>query len=127
MLFSTVDVFQGVIDIPTEEGMAMLRGLEVAANLGYNSFLVEFDSKTVISGISSDEYDDATFGHILRATKVLMHELVIGSYLPVRRSGNKVAHNLARLSHKFVESFVWVEDYPPEIGSFVVNESVSLD
>ncbi|XP_010666188.1 uncharacterized protein LOC104883373 [Beta vulgaris subsp. vulgaris] len=38
------------------------------------------------------------------------------------RDGNRVAHNLAKVSENVFEELVWLEEYPPEIGSVVLED-----
>lgn len=44
------------------------------------------------------------------------------SYAHIKRDGNKVAHNLARLSSSYKEVIVWMEDVPSTIKEYVLYD-----
>ena len=47
------------------------------------------------------------------------------SFTQIKREGNMVAHGLAKLACQGQE-MIWVEDYPPAIGSLVDSDCIHM-
>ncbi|XP_050249116.1 uncharacterized protein LOC126696411 [Quercus robur] len=95
------------------EAMAAARALSFVQGLGFTSFILEGDSANVINTLKSEETSLSIYGHILSSAKSMLVAGSCVSFSHVRRSGNNVAHNLAKHA-RHVRSFsVWTENAPP--------------
>ena len=97
------------------EAMAAARALVFAHELGITEFVLEGDSEAVINSLQSKEASLSSFGHLLESAKSMLDPSSCVSFSHVRRSGNKIAHNLARHSRNVRGLSVWVEDVPPHL------------
>ena len=78
------------------EAMAAARALVFAQELGIAEFVLEGDSEVVINSLRSNEVSFSLFGHLLESAKSMLVSSTCIKFSHVRRSGNKIAHNLAR-------------------------------
>nr|POE58151.1 putative ribonuclease h protein [Quercus suber] len=108
----------------TVEVIATRRALLFARELGFERVLVEGDSEVVINAIKEKSLISSDWGHILRDIHALSYSFSGISFLHVKRSGNSVAHHLARRS--FCNPLlVWMEEVPPNIVD-VYNQDLGL-
>ena len=87
------------------EALATVQAITLAMDLNLPSFIVEGDSKVVISALRNKEESFSSFGHLISSIK---HGLVYCnciSFSHTRRFGNSVAHFLAKLV-KTIDSFL---------------------
>ena len=77
------------------EAMAAARVMSFAQELGITEFMLEGDSEVVINTLRSKEASLSSFGHLLEFTKSLLVTTKCIAFSYVRRTSNKVAHNLA--------------------------------
>ena len=87
------------------EALATVQAITLAMDLNLPSFIVEGDSKVVISALRNKEESFSSFGHLISSIK---HGLVYCnciSFSHTRRLGNSVAHFLAKLV-KTIDSFL---------------------
>ena len=91
------------------------KGDVLRKELGITEFMLEGDSEVVINTLRSKEASLSSFGHLLESTKSLLvtSKCIVFSY--VRRTSNKVAHNLARYARHVRGLSMWVEDVPPHL------------
>ncbi|XP_075645797.1 uncharacterized protein LOC142616950 [Castanea sativa] len=97
------------------EAMAAARAMSFAQELGISKFMLEGDSKVVINSLPSKEASLSSFGHLLESDKSLLVTSKCIAFSHVRRTSNKVAHNLARHARHVRGLSVWVEDVPPHL------------
>ncbi|XP_075655191.1 uncharacterized protein LOC142625412 [Castanea sativa] len=95
------------------EAMAAARVMSFTQELGISEFMLEGDSEVVINSLRSKEPSLSSFGHILESAKSSLVTSKCIAFSHVRRTGNKVAHNLARHARHVRGLSVWVEDVPP--------------
>ena len=86
-----------------------------AQELGLVDFVLEGDSEVVINSLRSKEVSFSPFGHLLESAKSMLVSSTCINFSHVRRSGNKIAHNLARHVRNVKGLFMWVEDIPPHL------------
>ncbi|XP_050259970.1 uncharacterized protein LOC126705055 [Quercus robur] len=97
------------------EAMAAARALVFAQELGIAEFVLEGDSEVVINSLRSSETSFSSFGHLLESAKSMLVSSKCINFSHVRRSGNKIAHNLARHARNVRGLSVWMEDVPPHL------------
>ena len=101
------------------EAMAAARAISFAQGLGFTSFILEGDSVNVIKAMQSNDESLSPYGHILSLAKSMV---VTGSsitYSHVGRTGNTVAHNLAKHARHVRGFSVWTEDVPPHLSHVI--------
>ncbi|XP_075669737.1 uncharacterized protein LOC142639445 [Castanea sativa] len=103
------------------EAMVAARALSFAQDLGYTSFILEGDSANIITAQSSNETSLSTYGHILSSAKATLGADSCVSFSHVRRSGNSIAHNLAKHARYVRGLLVWTEDVPPHLISVILT------
>ena len=104
------------------EAMAAARALSFVQDLGFTSFILEGDLANVINTLNLEEMSLFTYGHILSSVKSMLVASSCVSFSHVRRSGNSVAHNLAKHARHVRGFSVWTEDVPPHLNSvFLAN------
>ena len=97
------------------EAMAAARAMTFAQELGITKFILEGDLKVVINTLQNTEASLSKFGHILESAKSTLVTSNCIAFSHIRRSGNRVAHNLAKHARHVRGLSVWVEDIPPHL------------
>ena len=101
------------------EAMAAARAISFAQGLGFTSFILEGDSVNVIKSMQFDDESLSPYGHILSSEKSMV---ITGSsikYSHVGRTGNTVAHNLAKHVRHVRGFLMWTEDAPPHFAHVI--------
>ena len=78
------------------EALAAVRAITLAMDLNLPSFIIEGDSEVVISDLRSEEDSFSSFGHLISSIKHYLVSCNCVSFIHIRRSGNSVAHFLAK-------------------------------
>ena len=97
------------------EAIAAARAITFAQEFGIAEFMLEGDSEVVINSPQSKEASLSSFGHLLETAK---STLVTGKCIAssnVRRTGNKVVHNLVKHVRHVKDLSVWMENVPPRL------------
>ncbi|XP_050259880.1 uncharacterized protein LOC126704942 [Quercus robur] len=97
------------------EALAAVRAITLAMDLNLPSFIVEGDSEVVISALRKKEDSFSSFGHLISSVKQILVNCNCISFSHTRRSGNSVAHSLAKFAKTIDGVLVWMEDVPPPI------------
>ena len=87
------------------EALATIQAITLAMDLNLPSFIVEGDSKVVISALRNKEESFSSFGHLISSIKHCLVYCNCISFSHTRRPGNSVAHFLAKLV-KTIDSFL---------------------
>jgi ribonuclease HI len=111
-----------VADPEGAEVEAYKRALVLARNLGVAKVCLETDSLSVVSKLRSRELDRSLYGPVLEEIKALLSGFEDHSVRHVRRSGNGVAHCLAKLgcSNNICNS--WLGSPPGCIVTLLASE-----
>ena len=104
------------------EALAAVRAITLAMDLNLPSFIVEGDSEVVISALRKEEESFSSFGHLISSIKHYLHSCNCISFSHTCRSGNLVAHSLAKLARHIDEFFVWMEDVPPQVNDILLAD-----
>ena len=104
------------------EAMAAARALVFAQELGIDAFVLEGDSEVVINTLRSKEASFSSFGHLLESPKSMLVSSNCITFSHVCRSGNKIAHNLARHARNVRDLSMWAEDVPPHLADVLFAE-----
>ncbi|KAM7497885.1 hypothetical protein LguiA_022299 [Lonicera macranthoides] len=101
------------------EAISLREALSWIKDKNMSNVYVESDSQLLISAIRSDFEDSSYFGLIVNECKSLASGLVGCHFNFIRRSGNQVAHALARAASSCFGLEVW-ESVPPSFISDVL-------
>ncbi|KAL5749285.1 hypothetical protein ACOSP7_023888 [Xanthoceras sorbifolium] len=99
VLLAAVKPVVGDFSPEVAESMAVLFGFQVAMESGFKDLEVETDA----------------------ANSFVNDQSLVYSFVHVRRSANRVAHQLAKLPLSVDQQIVWLEDYPSCVGSYVAS------
>ncbi|KAL2928556.1 hypothetical protein RDABS01_006569 [Bienertia sinuspersici] len=111
--------------VELREGLAARHGLKIALEAGFEHIILETDSVKLYTHVKKGNEENNTFGRIVQDIKALACRCLTFKVLHVKRGANRAAHHLAKLSQKYAEMRVWLEENPSEIAH-VVNEDGSL-
>ena len=78
------------------EALAAVRAITLAIDLNLPYSIVKGDSEVVISALRSKEESLSSFGHLISSIKHYLVSCNCVSLFHIRRSGNSVAHFLAK-------------------------------
>jgi ribonuclease HI len=78
------------------ELLACRRAVQAARDLGTRRMVLETDSAEVVSKLRKGELDRSVHGPLVEEVKVMIGEFEDSLVKHVRRSGNEVAHRLAK-------------------------------
>ncbi|XP_065638616.1 uncharacterized protein LOC136071366 [Quercus suber] len=103
------------------EALAAARAISFAHELSFTNYVLEGDSDVVIKALKHSDDSLSSFGHILASAKTLTDVKCI-TFSHTRRSGNAVAHNLAKHARHVLGFKVWMEDVPPHLHSVLIAD-----
>jgi ribonuclease HI len=105
---------QSVSDPERAELLACKLALELAKQGGVTKIVLETDCLSAVAKIRNEEKDRSHQGPLVEEIKSLLKSFVAHSVKHVRRSGNGVAHSLAKFSCVNNVCNTWL-DVPPEM------------
>uniref|UniRef100_A0A2N9FPS4 Retrotransposon Copia-like N-terminal domain-containing protein n=1 Tax=Fagus sylvatica TaxID=28930 RepID=A0A2N9FPS4_FAGSY len=108
------------------EALTAKRAVIFAKEVGIDDVEVEGDTETVMRYLSSNVPLHTPYGLVLEDTKVLIQEFQRVTLSHTRRSGNSVAHALARRASDCNSFLVWMEEVPPDITHVLLNDFFAL-
>ena len=104
------------------ETLAAVRAISLAMDLNLPSFIVEGDSEVVISALRKEEESFSSFGHLISSIKFYLPFCNCVSFSDTRRSGNSVAHFLAKQAKTIDGCSVWMEDVPQQVADVLLAD-----
>ena len=102
------------------EVLVVVRAITHAMDLNLPSFIVEGDSEVVISALRSEEESLSSIGHLISSIKHYLVSCNCVSFFYIRKSGNSVAHFLAKHAKTILGVFVWMEDVPSQVANVLL-------
>ncbi|KAK6164302.1 hypothetical protein DH2020_001166 [Rehmannia glutinosa] len=102
-----VVTFPGLFEPKEAEAIGVREALSWIKLIGLQQVVVETNAKCVVDGISSVEYGESEFDGLLQECRFLLQGEPNISVAFVRRSGNRVAHELAKEAFSFDSPSVW--------------------
>jgi ribonuclease HI len=109
-------------DPTVAEAFAARQGVELCNAMGFNAVKFEGDSQTIVQALLVDRAHPGSFDSIVPDTRLLLLSFPQWQVRFVRRTGNEVAHQLARMAVKHKVSHVWVESIPGFISDAVCKD-----
>ena len=98
------------------KAMTAIKGLEFAAELGFDRVVVKGESSIMMNGLKTSL---SSYGLLISDECVFENLFFELSYSHVKREDNKVAHYLAKLAANYPDNVIWMENVPPSVYSFV--------
>jgi ribonuclease HI len=111
-----------VRDALCPEAHACLAALQAAASQGMQHIILETDSQVLVKALQTNEHDLAQGGVLFREAKFTLATMFSSwSIVHVYRSGNSVAHSLARLGRDRDPDHpsVWVHPLPEFVNNLL--------
>ncbi|XP_021724334.1 uncharacterized protein LOC110691707 [Chenopodium quinoa] len=102
----------GKFDVAVGEPIAMRSSLKTIMEAGYRNFILETDNISLFHHLKKASTPPCYFGSLVKDILTLASRCKRCDFSFVKRSGNFVAHSLAKLSFSFSEYRVWLEEYP---------------
>uniref|UniRef100_A0A803MB59 RNase H type-1 domain-containing protein n=1 Tax=Chenopodium quinoa TaxID=63459 RepID=A0A803MB59_CHEQI len=122
---STCLCLRGKYDVDVAEALALRHALNISLDLGFRKVCLETDCLKLHSHLSKGNAPSTVIGMVVNDIIQLARGCHSCSFSFVKRSGNCVAHELAKLSSSFVELRVLMEEVPSGISSFVMADLAS--
>ncbi|XP_021737578.1 uncharacterized protein LOC110704108 [Chenopodium quinoa] len=112
----------GNFEADVAEALAMRHALSTSMESGFRKVCLETDCIRLYSHLSKGYAPHTAFGLVVNDILHLARRWVSCSFSFVKRSGNCVAHKLAKLSLSFHDLRVWMEEVPSDVFSAVVDD-----
>jgi hypothetical protein len=109
--------------IEITEALAARRAILFAKEVGLTSVVFEGDAENIIRDLRSSENLHSAYGLVIEDAKTMLLDFQAYSLL---RSGNMVAHALARRASNCQNCLVWMEAVPPDISNVLLHDISSL-
>jgi hypothetical protein len=110
----------------SDSSMAEAYGAKLCAEfglfLGLQSVVLEGDALEVVKALSRVDEDMGNFGNLIGETSILLRNYDRLAVNHVRREGNMVAHNLAKLAVSHPQNQVWFDSFPSCLSELVSSE-----
>ena len=111
-------------DVDTMEAFAVLFGLQVCWEAGYQRIALEMDSKTIADALNKRKSLQNYASTFIHEAQVLGNRFSSVSVTHVRRGANGVAHELARLALNVEGVKIWFGGCPPCIEGLIEREKL---
>ena len=112
--------------IEITEALAARRAILFAKEVGLTSVVFEGDAANIIRDLRSSETLHSAYGLVIEDAKTMLRDFQAYSLSHTRRSGNMVAHALARRASNCQNRLVWMEAVPPDISNVLLHDISSL-
>ncbi|XP_021729829.1 uncharacterized protein LOC110696801 [Chenopodium quinoa] len=109
-------------EVDVVEALAMRHALNIVIDFRFRNVCLETDCLKLHNHLVKSITPSTAFGAIVKDFLQLSTVCHLVSFSFVRRSGNRVAHNLAKLCLSFNELRVFMEDFPSDVIEFVVAD-----
>ena len=101
------------------EAIATCRAVELGNEIGVDYAIVEGDSKIIMKALRNKDNGLISYGPLINDVYLFSGLFLELLYFHIRRDGNKVAHNLARLGLITSKCAMWMKDVPSPTLPFV--------
>ncbi|XP_057249391.1 uncharacterized protein LOC130590835 [Beta vulgaris subsp. vulgaris] len=126
VLFASVRKQQARWPVDIAECKAILFAVRCARSHGFSDVIIESDAMVVVSRLTKGSLFLSDLDSVLGDVLYLSKSLNSVCFSHVRRDGNAVAHNLARVVPLGVEQ-CWENHCPREVAPYVLMDVLSLD
>nr|XP_023905622.1 uncharacterized protein LOC112017406 [Quercus suber] len=120
VIASLAEKIQSLSSLDEVEALAGVRAITLAMGLNLPSFIVEGDSEVVISTLRKEEEPFSSFGHLISSIKHYLLSCNCIFFSHTCRSGNLVAHSLAKRA-RLIDGFsVWMKDISSQVADILL-------
>jgi hypothetical protein len=109
--------FPAAVDPEGAEALACKRALQLAKELGCQRLVLETDNANVAAKLNEETRDLSALGPIIEEVKTMLRDIMFYEVKAVRRTGNLVAHKLAREGCMNKCTQTWFSEAPDCIKS----------
>lgn len=95
------------------ESLVAARALELGLEIGLDRFIMEGDSDVTMKALATKTRSLVSLDVLIQDAKLFSSCYSKLLYSHTKRDGNKVAHNLAKITVNFLDYIVWMEDFSP--------------
>ncbi|KAL2898306.1 hypothetical protein RDABS01_040088, partial [Bienertia sinuspersici] len=124
VMLSTCKYINGTEKVEVGEALAARHGLCIAFEAGLRSIVLESDSLKLIHALQRKESEQNEFGFIVSDILYLASLCNRCNFSHVKKSGNIVAHHIARLSSSTHDFVVWMEEVPELVQEYVLADNL---
>ena len=103
-----------------------LAALKFAYELGFQNAILKGVSLGLIEALKAKDHKLSPLGLLVEDVKLFANNFVRLSYSHIKRSGNSVAHNLAKHAICIPDFQVWMKNVPSHVVSFLQSDVVGL-
>ncbi|XP_021742729.1 uncharacterized protein LOC110708810 [Chenopodium quinoa] len=122
VVVSTCLRWSGKVEADVAEALAMRHALAITLDSGFNRVCLETDCLKLHNHLVKGRAPPTEFGLVVNDILHLTLRCQVCSFSFVKRAGNRVAHELAKLSFSFDDLRVWMEEVPLGISNFVMDD-----
>lgn len=115
VLMASCLTMEGISDVDVAEALGARHGILTAMEADLRNIILKVDCLKLFTHLRDDKREASPFGMIVQDNLVIAAECSCFSFSHVRRSGNVVAHSLAKLSFSMDGLRVWLEEVPPDM------------
>ena len=108
------------------EAIAACKVVEFGSEIGVDCAIVEGDSEVIVKALRNNDNGLTSFAPLINDVSLFSGLFSELSYSHIRRDGNKVAHNLARLALMTLDCTVWMKNVPSRTLPFVQADLAAL-
>uniref|UniRef100_A0A2N9FDK7 Reverse transcriptase domain-containing protein n=1 Tax=Fagus sylvatica TaxID=28930 RepID=A0A2N9FDK7_FAGSY len=109
------------------EALAARRAIIFAKEVGITDVEFEGDAVNVIRDLSSQVPIHTPYSLIIEDARAILQNLQRSSLSHTRRSGNTVAHALARRASNCNSPLIWMEEVPSDITHVLLNDFFAIN
>ncbi|KAL2905726.1 hypothetical protein RDABS01_004436, partial [Bienertia sinuspersici] len=113
---------EGHLEPRCAEARAILVGIQMAMEMGFDDVIIENDCEGLINALSKGEKGHSSFHLLLEDILLLVSSLRSISWSFVKREANKIAHALAHLAPWVLGRRVWLTEFPPHISNLLSDD-----
>lgn len=113
---------KGSFDVEVLEGIAARICLQVAANFGFASVVMESDNLKLVKALQKQSREKTNFGAVVNDILILANNFNSISYSHVKRSANMAAHSLAKMSMSYPILKVWLDNALHDVMEIVNSD-----
>ncbi|KAL2938777.1 hypothetical protein RDABS01_022226 [Bienertia sinuspersici] len=113
---------RGSATVEVDEALATRLGVKIALEASLSKLILETHNLRVYYALMKGKCENNSFGSIIRDILVLANQCHFVSFTHVKKSGNKAAHIMAKLSFSLGKMRVWIEEAPNNVMQVIHSD-----